>query len=164
MSSPNAFAASRRAPSRAFCNSCGSRTIRIPLPPPPAAALIITGYPAFSAASRNTLSSEALPVIPGISGTPADAIFTRDSTLFPNSRIASAPGPMNVIFSSAHRSGSRGFSARNPYPGCIASQPVRWAASIILSISRYDSRGGGGPISTASSANHRCLLAASASE
>ena len=50
-SSPKAAAASRFADSSAAPNSAGAATLRMPLPPPPAIALINTGQP-MAAASR----------------------------------------------------------------------------------------------------------------
>ena len=44
VSSPNDESASRLAEATAASKSAGSRTIRMPLPPPPAAAFTSTGY------------------------------------------------------------------------------------------------------------------------
>ena len=49
MASPNADAASRRAPSNATASSAGCSTSRMPLPPPPAEALTSSGKPMPSA-------------------------------------------------------------------------------------------------------------------
>ena len=53
-SSPNAAAASRLAPARAAGElGSGGSTLRMPLPPPPATALINTGQPIAAAASAS---------------------------------------------------------------------------------------------------------------
>src|SRR5262249_21862551 len=56
------------------------------------------------------------------------------------------------------------FSARKPYPGWTASAPAVRAAASSASTDRYDSRAGGGPIATASSAARTCGASRSASE
>ena len=60
----------------------------------------------------------------------------RAAVLLPISAIASADGPMNVSPASAHARANAAFSARNPYPGCTASAPARFAASTMASIRR----------------------------
>src|SRR5208283_5015981 len=113
----------------------GSLTIRIPLPPPPAAAFSITGYPICSAnlsvASMSKLRSE-----PGTNGTPARFMFCRARVLEPINSIDSGVGPMNLRPASAQALAKRAFSERKPYPGWIASAPLRRATSRILSILR----------------------------
>ena len=52
MSSPKNFFASLRARSQALAISAALATRRMPLPPPPDAALSITGKPIFVAAAR----------------------------------------------------------------------------------------------------------------
>ena len=58
----------------------------------------------------------------------------------------------------------RWFSDKKPYPGCTASALVCLQAEIILSIDKYDSDEGAGPILTASSASFTCNALSSASE
>lgn len=48
---------------------------------------------------------------------------------------------MNVIPFSSHFLANSAFSAKNPYPGCIASTFFLLARAIIPSISRYASIG-----------------------
>ena len=71
---------------------------------------------------------------------------------------------VKAIFEAAQISANSAFSARNPYPGWIASAPVISAAAMILGMFRYDSRAGGGPMQTSSSANRTCSDSRSASE
>jgi len=54
---PNELAASRRHETSASAKSAGFSTSRMPLPPPPATALISTGYPIFPASASSTAGS-----------------------------------------------------------------------------------------------------------
>ena len=90
--------------------------------------------------------------MPGTTGTPAAWTVFRASVLEPIVRMAYAEGPISLIFSFSHRSANSGFSARKPYPGWMASAPVLFATSMILSITRYDFRAGAGPMQYDSSA------------
>jgi hypothetical protein len=56
------------------------------------------------------------------------------------------------------------FSLRKPYPGCTATAWVDFIASSTASMRRYESFGGAGPSSTASSASFTCGASLSASE
>ena len=47
------------------------QTIRIPFPPPPLAALMITGKPHFSATAIASFSLSIAPSLPGVIGKPA---------------------------------------------------------------------------------------------
>ncbi len=84
--------------------------------------------------------------VDGSVGTPARRISSLARILSPISRIARADGPMKTIPAFSQASAKSGFSARKPVPGWIASAPVRFATSMIVSIFRYDSRAGAGPI------------------
>ena len=84
----------------------------MPLPPPPEAALSITGKPIFFAAA--TASSAVSHIAPGTMGTPASAIFLRAAVFEPIWRIALAGGPMKVMPAASHASTKAAFSLKNP--------------------------------------------------
>jgi hypothetical protein len=88
--------------------------MRMPRPPPPAAALKITGKPAASATSTASASSLSGSSLPGTTGTPACLAITRACALSPIKRIASGEGPMNVRPQARQMSAKAGFSARKP--------------------------------------------------
>jgi hypothetical protein len=114
--------------------SSARSTRRIPLPPPPLAALSMTGKPMVLAAA---VASSVVPHdAPGTMGTPAAAIFARAAVFDPMARIALAGGPMKTTPAAAHASGSGGFSLRKPYPGWTASHPAFLATLTILSTRR----------------------------
>ena len=75
-------------------------------------------------------------LVPGTVGTSARRANCFPAVFDPIVSMASGGGPMNVIPASAQARGNAGFSARNPYPGCSASQPARRATSISLSMQR----------------------------
>ena len=85
----------------------------MPLPPPPALALIMTGGP-VSRIQRAISSSLSRSVVPGTIGTPAFCIVWRAVTLSPIARITSPDGPMKTMPSSRQRSEKAPFSARKP--------------------------------------------------
>jgi hypothetical protein len=60
-SSPNAAAASRRQLASMSANSDAASTLRMPLPPPPATALISTGQPIASASFASRFGSWSSP-------------------------------------------------------------------------------------------------------
>ena len=80
---PNADSASERASWKARAKSSGSLATRIPFPPPPAAALMITGKPISRAKPRATSTSSTGPGVPGTIGTPTPAIVLRAVALSP---------------------------------------------------------------------------------
>ena len=90
-------AASIFASLNAFSISDSFQTTRIPFPPPPAVALMMTGYTIslanFFAAS--TLSNKPSP--PGTTGTPALIIVSFAVILSPILLIMSGVGPINLI-------------------------------------------------------------------
>ena len=81
MSSPKNFFASLRARSQALAMSSARSTRRMPLPPPPEAALSITGKPIFVAAA--IASSVVSHMAPGTMGTPAALIWSRAAVFEP---------------------------------------------------------------------------------
>mmetsp|Transcript_24573 Transcript_24573/g.79035 ORF Transcript_24573/g.79035 Transcript_24573/m.79035 type:complete len:229 (+) Transcript_24573:1072-1758(+) len=163
-SSPNALLASfldRRKPSSA---SSSLYAMRMPLPPPPAEALIMTGYP-ISRATRSTSSSAStVPTNPGITFTLACMAIFLDSILSPMAVMALAFGPMKATPSSSSASAKSWFSDRKPYPGWTACEPVWRMTSMILGMLRYDSEEAAAPSRKASSAIWTCLARASGSE
>ena len=150
--------------SKACRSSRPSRATRIPLPPPPADALRITGKPissaSLTAASRDVSGSGE----PGRIGTPRADTVRRAVALSPISRIASGGGPIHTTPHSWTTSAKWAFSARNPYPGWIASAPVISAAEITEVMFRYDALANAGPMHTASSAMRTWSESRSASE
>ena len=58
-------------------------------------------------------------------------IASRAAILSPIVRITPAGGPTKTRSLSTHASTNAGLSARKPYPGCNASQPVVTAAATI---------------------------------
>ena len=134
VSSPNAALASALASSKALSMSSSEFALRIPLPPPPAEALIKIGNPMFSAMLFAVSISETAPSEPGTVGTPAFIISSRAADLFPICSIIFDDGPINLISFSSQSAAKLGFSDRKPKPGWTASQPVPSAASMILSM------------------------------
>ena len=110
---PNAACASVRPVAHASSSLPLSQTIFMPRPPPPAAALRITGRPIRSAASSSWTSS-CRPDEPGKIGTPAAAIAARARILSPMRRIASVGGPIQVSPHLRHTSAKSAFSDRKP--------------------------------------------------
>src|SRR5204863_383876 len=99
----------------------------MPLPPPPAAALMITGNPMSRANFSASSGSSTPPGVPGMMGTPTSCIVLRAAALSPMTRICPAVGPIKLIFEATHVSANSAFSARKPYPRCIArrANPLR---------------------------------------
>ena len=134
VSSPKAALASALASSKALSISSSEFALRMPLPPPPAEALIKIGNPIFSAMLFAVSISVTAPSEPGTVGTLAFIISSRAADLFPICSMTLDDGPMNLIPFSSQSAANAGFSDRKPKPGWTASQPVPSAASIILSI------------------------------
>ena len=94
--------------------SSSRSTSRIPLPPPPALALIMIGSPALFANSAISSNDFTASVRPGTTGTPAAFIRWRDSVLDPIASIDSGDGPMKRIPASRQARANSAFSARKP--------------------------------------------------
>ena len=94
------------------------------------------GYPISNAISLHSLKSLIKPLDPGIVGTPAFSIVDFAAALSPIPSIIFGEAPINLIPFSAHIFEKLEFSARNPYPGCTASEFVISAAAIIFGIFR----------------------------
>ena len=73
---------------------------------------------------------------PGTVGTPTSIMVRRAVALSPIARIWSGVGPMKVIPARSQISLNSAFSARNPYPGWMASAPVTSAAAMIRGMFR----------------------------
>ena len=94
-------------------SSRGERTIRMPLPPPPADGLSSTGYPMRSASSSACASSPMSPE-PGIVGRPWAPSRRRVSSFEANRSRTSAGGPMNVRSWARTASANASSSLRKP--------------------------------------------------
>jgi hypothetical protein len=92
-------------------SSDSDRTTRIPLPPPPAEALITIGIP-MPARCSGERSCE-----PGTTGTPAAFIRSREGTFSPIASIAAGGGPIQTSPASRTARANAAFSERNPNPG-----------------------------------------------
>ncbi len=136
VSSPNADFATALVEWTALTSSSALFAIFIPIPPPPADAFTMTGYPISSASSMTDSGSSIPAEIPGMIGTPAFAIIFLAVILLPTVSMDLPDGPMKTTPIFSHSLANSGFSARKPYPGCIASAPVFSATSRILSIRR----------------------------
>ena len=97
VSSPNALADSLCAILNWNSNSSADFATRIPFPPPPEDALIMTGYPISSASLIPVSASYTGSFVPGTTGTPASIIVLRAWDLFPMLSMTSAFGPIKVI-------------------------------------------------------------------
>ena len=115
VSSPKLFFASVFVILTESMSDSSSVTTFIPLPPPPDAAFIITGYPIRFAAFLILFSLLFKgPFDPGTVGTPDSLIALIAVTLLPMVEIFFIDGPtnMNPLFSTC--SAKLSFSARNP--------------------------------------------------
>jgi len=126
--SPKALAASVVALSNAARSSPGSRTSRMPRPPPPAVAFSISGKP-MRAATRSTSSRPIGPPLHGLTGTSAASANSLEAILSPSLRIVSALGPRKTISLASSFSTKLGSSARNPQPGQTASTRIARSAA-----------------------------------
>ena len=88
------------------------------------------------AATSSGRSTGAGSSVPGTIGTPAADAPRRAASLSPSAAIDSLPGPTKASPASSTGRANSARSARNPYPGWIASAPVLAAASRIASIRR----------------------------
>jgi hypothetical protein len=104
VSSPNADAASRFAAATASSYSPWDRTMRIPLPPPPAAAFTRTGNSICSCASSPR----------GTTGTPAAIAISRAASLRPICSITFAGGPTRTMPACSSASAKAARSERKP--------------------------------------------------
>jgi hypothetical protein len=110
--SPNADAASRRAPATASASRSAERTTRMPRPPPPKAALTSSGNPMVAATAAR--SDPSVTVAPGSTGTPAASISALASTLEPIAAMVPGDGPTNTSPAAVQARANPAFSDRNP--------------------------------------------------
>ncbi len=83
------------------------------MPPPPAEAFSITGYPIRPAAASASLVSARAPV-PGAVGTRTASASARAATLSPMRSMASGDGPTQTSPASRTLRAKPAFSLRNP--------------------------------------------------
>ena len=111
---PKAASASFWASENSCANCSAFHAMRMPFPPPPAVALMMTGKPIPSATCSASSGSSMVPSDPGTVGTPASFASRRAVALSPIWRIWSGVGPMNVMFDAPQVSANSAFSARKP--------------------------------------------------
>ncbi|MNC95961.1 hypothetical protein D3C83_132030 [compost metagenome] len=85
----------------------------MPLPPPPAVALIMTGRPMRLASAKPSLASARISE-PGVTGTPLATAVARAVALSPIIEMTLADGPMNWRLQLSQISAKRAFSERKP--------------------------------------------------
>ena len=83
------------------------------MPPPPALALMSTGYP-MRAASARACSTDSSSSLPGTVGTPASFIRRLAASLSPILEMMSPSGPMKARFCSLHSRAKAAFSDKKP--------------------------------------------------
>ena len=113
-SSPKLDLASERARLKPSSTSFLAQAMRMPLPPPPAEALIITGKPISSAIFRACRASAISPRKPGTVETLALAAAFFDSILSPMAAMAAGFGPMKATRALASAVGKASRSDRKP--------------------------------------------------
>jgi len=84
----------------------------MPRPPPPAAALSISGRPMPDKSGVTAASSGTSR--PGTTGTPASLAARRAASLLPNASWASGGGPIQISPASRTARAKAAFSDRNP--------------------------------------------------
>ena len=87
------------------------------MPPPPAVALIITGYLMSFANIIPCSTFSNKPSDPGTQGTPAAIMVDLALLLSPILFIISGEAPINFILFWRQISEKRAFSLKKPYPG-----------------------------------------------
>ncbi len=112
--SPKAFCASLMARSSPSFSSLSVFTMRMPLPPPPAAALIRIGKPIVFATFIASCSPFTAPSVPGTSGTPNFFTASLAASLSPITFMACDEGPMKVTPACSSASAKSPFSLRKP--------------------------------------------------
>lgn len=105
----------------ASSTSGSASTSRIPLPPPPSNALIMTGYP--STPPKTRMSSLDKTLVPAAVLTSREVARSRERSLSEAIRSVSGDGPTKMI-ESGNASARAGLSLKNPYPGWRWVHPV----------------------------------------
>ena len=113
-SEPNEFKPSAFASLRALCNSLSWFTRRIPFPPPPATALIISGYPTVVATEEISFRVLTIKSEPGIHGTPTDDTIFFACALLPIIFIECDFGPTKIKSFFSQAIAKSAFSERKP--------------------------------------------------
>ena len=111
---PKAASASRCACSRPETRLASLCATRMPRPPPPAVALIITGKPILCAIAIASSCVFTGPAEPGTVGTPASMARALALALLPSASIDWLVGPMNSILQSRTTCAKWLFSERKP--------------------------------------------------
>jgi len=93
-----------------------------------------SGYPNSAPTFFTSETFSHSPSEPGEIGTPASFAALLAAALSPIIEMTRADGPTNLIPTRSHISANRAFSARNPYPGWMASALVNSAAEMIAGI------------------------------
>ncbi|KAH3666342.1 hypothetical protein OGAPHI_004531 [Ogataea philodendri] len=106
--------------------NCTCRLTLRPIPPPPAVALRITGYPILLHAEINWAESE-IKLVPGTTGTSACIASSLAICFRPNFSTESELGPAKRILFLASSAAKLEFSDRNPYPGTTTS--IFWSTA-----------------------------------
>ena len=88
--------------------------MRMPLPPPPINALIMTGRPNSSANALASCAVSSALSVPGTTGTFAAMAIFRAETLSEKESKFSTVGPTNVMPRSLHNRASSGDSDKKP--------------------------------------------------
>ena len=122
-----------------------SRTTRIPRPPPPAAALSISGNPASATKACASSALRAGCSMPGTTGTPARRAISLAFSLLPRSRIACGLGPMKAMPLSCARLGEGGILGEKAVSGMQRVHAVLLADVDELADVQVGVRGGRAP-------------------
>ena len=136
VSSENPFTDSNWAALKCSVKSSSLLEIRIPFPPPPEEALIMTGKPISFAMASPSSAVYTGSLLPGTTGTPACIMVFLASDLFPMRLMISAEGPIKVMLHCWQSFAKRAFSDKNPNPGWMASAFIATVAERIRSIFR----------------------------
>ena len=111
---PKALRASLLTSSNAGMTSSGISHRRMPRPPPPAAALRMTGKPKLMAFSSASCPSRRGSEQPGMTGTPHSMAICLAESLSPILPSTSLGGPMNVMPAASQARAKSAFSDRKP--------------------------------------------------
>ena len=84
---------------------------------------------AIPVAAQNPGFTFDLTEVSAVVGTPAAAAVSLAASLSPSSAIVSGAGPTQTRPASVTAEAKAALSARKPYPGCTASQPVSSATA-----------------------------------
>ena len=111
---PKALIASRWASSSLPTSSPSFSTTRMPRPPPPKLALMITGNPMRRASATTFFGSLIASSVPGTVGTFAASAIFFASVFSPKRSSSAGDGPTNVMPAASHARANSGRSLRKP--------------------------------------------------